>query len=345
MNTQVVGNPMPSIANEGKLSLEQVISTLSIQYDDQTVLELIRKFCLQSKKKEIMKFGMEFLYMNGFYEDLQTLVYKNQKMPEESNNQWAIAYQLMLDQRFNRVPPQKIIHHLSSLHTNEPELICLIEFTKNKAYNDMNDFTKSGNFLEKLQYLNGSIVDSQLRFFYNIRMYEAYFIYLWHRNELILARKFAFRVLNLTQSPKKKAAIHTCLALTYTFDTYQQGIHHLNEAKKIALENGLTEILNIIENHNFPFFSAYHKKVKGVTTSDKSEQAHVEIAKGNFKKAENILRKVSSDSPFYFYYLGLATSDKDLLHHSYNGFIEKRSDHFFCRLPLVALRNMGSDLH
>ncbi|ASK62098.1 hypothetical protein CFK37_07945 [Virgibacillus phasianinus] len=340
MTKDTVTNSILSITHDGKLSLEHVISMLSTQHDEQTVLELVRKLCLQSNKSEIMKKGMELLYMNGFYYDLQALIDKNNKSEHRSNKQWAAIYQLMMDRKLNKISPQEVLHHADMLQSEEPEVICLIEFAKISAHHALHDFGKIGNFLDKQQSLYDAVCDPFLLSYFDIRLYQFMFIYYWVRNELIMARKYAFRVLNLTQNPKTKISINVNLALTYAFDTYQQGMHHLNEAKKIAKEHGLMEDLNIIQNQDIPFLSAHHKRVKGISTYDKSEQAHIEIAKGNHRKAANILRQLPLDTPFQLYYLGLATNDKDLLYQSYNWFIEKRSDHFFARLPVQALQEM-----
>ncbi|WP_404455807.1 AimR family lysis-lysogeny pheromone receptor [Virgibacillus necropolis] len=342
MTTATITKSILSITNDGKLSLEHVISMLSTQHDEQTVLELVRKLCLQSNRNEIMKKGLEFLYMNGFYEDLQDLIHKNSESPMKSNNQWAAIYQLMLDRKLNLITPHEIIHHATILNSDEPEVLCLKEFVKIMAYYDMHEFGKLGNFLDLQMNLFDSINDSFLLSYFRIRMYEALFVYYWVKNELIMARKYAFRVINLTQNPNTKAAININLALTYTFDTYQQGMYHLKEGQKISNEHGLVYNIEIIENFNIPFLSAHHKKVEGISTYDISEKAHIEIAKGNHRKAESYLRDMSISSPFQMYYLGLATNDKNLLYQSYNYFIEKRSDHFFSKLPILALREMGA---
>ncbi|ASN04082.1 AimR family lysis-lysogeny pheromone receptor [Virgibacillus necropolis] len=335
-------NSILSISNDGKLSLEHVISMLSTQYDEKTVLELVRKLCLQSNKIEIMKKGMELLYMNGFYHDLQILIDKNNESEHKSNNQWSAVYQLMIDRKLNRLTPLEIIDRASSLQSDEPEVKFLIEFTKISAYYAMRDFGKMGNFIEKQQQLYSAVRDPFIVSYFDVRFYQLLFVYHWSRNELIMARKYAFRLLNLTQSPRIKVAVNINLGLSYTFDTFKQGIHHLKEAKKISIEHGFMDNINLIQNRNIPFLSAYHKKVIGISTSDKSEQAHIEIAKGNHRKAETMLRKLSMDSPFRLYYMGLATNDKNLLYQSYNYFIDKRSDHFFSRLAIHALQEMGA---
>ncbi|ASK63782.1 hypothetical protein CFK37_17260 [Virgibacillus phasianinus] len=345
MTTDSVSNSILTFANNSKISLEHVISMLSTQYDEQTVQDLVRELCLTSSNSGIMKKGLEYLYMNGHYEDLQLLIEKNSASRNLSNNQWATVYQLMMDRKLNRLTPLKILHHVTSLRSNEFELICLIEFVKINAHYDMHEFGTIGNFLDKQQYLFDSVHDPFLLSYFNIRLYEVMFTYYWVRNELIMSRKYAFRVLNLTQNPRTKAAMNINLALTYTFDTYQQGMHHLKAARKISKDYGLMDNISIIQNRNIPFLAAHHGRVKGITSNDPSEQAHIEIVKGNMKKAEGLLRKLSLESPFVMYYLGLATYDKDLLFQSYNCFIEKRSDYFFARLPMLALQKTGAYLN
>ncbi|ASN06053.1 AimR family lysis-lysogeny pheromone receptor [Virgibacillus necropolis] len=342
MTIESISNSVPDIAYDENMSLERVISKLSTLHNEQTVLQLVRNLCLQTRKNEIMKKGMEFLYMSGFYEDLELLIDKNKKSKIKSNNQWAELYKLMMDRKLRRLTPLEILHRVKSLRSDEPEIICLIELVKISNHYDMHEFGRLGNFLDKQQSIFASVSDPFLLSYFNIRLYEVLFSYYWIRNELIIARKYAFRVLNLTQNPRTKAAININLALTYTFDTYQQGIHHLYEAQKISIEHGLMDINYIIQNQNIPFLSAHHGRVEGITTNDPSEQAHLDIAKGNFKKAEDNLLKLPIDSPFQLYYLGLATHDKDLLHQSYNRFIVKRSDHFFSRLPILALQKLDA---
>lgn len=342
MTTESITKSILDTTHNGNISLAHVISMLSTQHDEQTVLELVRKFCLQSTNNDIMKKGMEFLYMNGFYEDLPILINKNRKSNRKSNIQWAEIYQLMIDRKLTRSTPIVILHHVISLQCDEPEIRCLIEFLKISSHYDMHNFGKLGDFLDKQAYLFAAVNDPLLLSFFNIRLYEVLFTYYWVRNETIIARKYAFRVLNLTQNPRTKAAININLALTYTFDTYQQGIYHLHEATKVSKEHKLMNILNVIQNRNIPFLSAHHGKVEGISTDDPSEQAHLEFAKGNHKKAESILRNLPLNTPFQLYYLGLATKDRNLLHQSHNSFIEKRSDHFFSRLPILALQEMGA---
>lgn len=335
-------NSIITMASDDQYALEQVLQVLKQEHDEHTADRLARNFCLQTTSNEISKKGMEFLYMNGHYDDLQKLINKNKQSDCRSNRNWAAVYQVTIDRKHRRYLPNETIRQLRDIRTDEPELHCLIEFIKINIYHGMNDFSQFGNSLEKQQYLFEKIEDRFLLSFFQIRLNQSLFIFYLIRNEVIMARKYAFRVLNDTTSPNTKINIHSHLGLSYLYDTYFQGMYHMSEALKIAKKHDLQSRVEAIVQKNIPFLSAHFKKVEGVTSTDKSEQAHIEIAKGNNAKAESILSEISIDSPFKLYYLGLAKQDKNILLKAYNSFIENRSDYFFSRMPLRSIRKMGA---
>lgn len=336
----LVTEPMIPIPISDELTLEQVELMLSQEHDRQTVIELTRNFCLQTSSKEISKTGMEFLYMHGCIDDLQVLINKNMESTNESNRKWARAYQIMIDRRRGRYSLNESLLQAESIETEEPELTCIIEFIKVSIYYGQNEFGKLGNFLAEQQYLFEKIEDNYLMSFFYQRLNQQLFIYYLSRNEVIMARKHAFRALNQVTNPQTIVDLHTNLGLSYIHDTYFQGMYHFSEALKLSKSLNMQDSITSLQQYNIPFISAHFKRVEGITTIDKSEQAHIEIAKGNYAKAEAILSKVQINSPFKMYYLGLARQDKNILLQSYNQFIEQRSDYFFSRLPLKALNKI-----
>lgn len=330
------------IVNKDELTLEQLKELLSQKHNSKTVMELMRNFCLQSTSMDIQKKGMEFLYINGFHDELQLLIRKNRASNNTSNREWAEIYQILADRRLKLYSPHKLLQTINRISTSEPELLCLIEFVKVTAYYDLNQFNRIGNFLDIHQYLIEAIEDRLLVSYFNMRLNQILLSYYLIRNEIILARKYAYRILNQTENERTKANTHIKLGLSYTFDTYSQGMYHLSEALKIARENNLLNIIDIINNRNIPFLSAHFNKLENITTNDISEQAHIEIAKGNNARAIELLNELPMDSPFQLYYMGKVKQDKDLLLKSYKLFIGKRSDYFFSRLPLNAIRNMNA---
>ncbi|MBM7601244.1 hypothetical protein JOC34_003665 [Virgibacillus halotolerans] len=329
--------------NKQALTLKQLMEILKQKHNHQQVIELMKTYCLELPSLSLMKTGMEFLYINGFYDDLQQLIEKNEQSDNPSNRQWAAIYQLIIDRRMNRYSPHQLLQTINRMNTTETELRCLIEFVKVTAYYDLNQFNQIGNFLHRQQFLMEAIEDSLLVSYFNIRLHHIMLTYYLIRNELIMARKHAFRVLNLTDNPRTKASIHIKLALSYTFDTYEQGMYHLEEALKISRQNQLDHITHIIKNHNIPFLSAHFNRIEDIITDDKSEQAHIEMVRGNNQKAIEILNELPMDSPFQLYYMGKVKLDRDLLLQSYNLFIQERSDYFFSRLPLLELKRIDNE--
>ncbi|SHG84976.1 AimR family lysis-lysogeny pheromone receptor [Ornithinibacillus halophilus] len=324
----------------GDLTLGQVLLILSQEHGTQVATELTRKFCLQSTSDEIQRVGLEFLYINGFYDDLYELIDKNMESLNPRNRVWAKVYKIMIYNKLVGNSFEELREELKAIKAPDPELKCLIEITIMDTYYNQREFGKVGNLIDKQFMLFDAINDEYLLSCFNQRFYQRLFIYYWKRNELIIARKYAFRALNQTTNPSTKANLHTNLGLTYSFDTYYQGMYHLKEALRIAQKHNLKRRIISIEKYNIPFLSAHFKKVRGIHSDDISEQAHIEIAKGNPDKAIQLLEGISLDSPFKMYYMGLAKQDENLLFQSYNDFIEKRRDYFFSRLPLNALKNL-----
>ncbi|OZU88422.1 hypothetical protein CIL03_12305 [Virgibacillus indicus] len=333
--------PTIFLSGTDNLTLEQLMELLSQKYDEETVIDLMRKYCMQSSSSDIQKKGMEFLYMYGFYDDLNQLIQKNNESKYPSNRKWAVVYQTIIDRRLHRIKPPQLIENLNNLITEEPELKCLIEFVKVTAHYDLKQYNRIGNFLEIQQHLFELIGDNLLKIYFTIRLNQILMSYHLTRNELIIARKYAYRVLNQTNNVRSQISTHISLGLSYTFDTFPQGIYHLNKALQLARSHNLPNSVRIIEQHNIPFLAAHFNNAEKILTTDKSEQAHIEISKGNNLKAIEILESIKLDSPFKLYYMGKAKQDKYLLLRSYNEFIEKRSDYFFSRLPLTELQKMS----
>lgn len=333
--------PQSLLSDKKNLTLYQVMNLLAQKHDNQTVINLTRKWCMASTSEDIQRVSMEFLYMNGFYTDLQIMINKNRDNSNLIIKEWAKYYQLMLDRRLKVFSAAETLQKVKNMRTDIAELKCLNEFIKISAYFSLNDFAQIGNFLHDQQALFALIDDRLLVTYFTIRTYQSLFIYHWTKNEMIIARKYGYQILNQIIDMKVKTSLHINLGLSYTFETYPQAMYHLKEALKIAKEQNFRYYTYIIKNNNIPFISAHFKQTKGITSQDKSEQAHLEIARGNHAKANLLLKKLSRSDPFNLYYLGLANKNENFLFQSYHKFIQERADYFYARLPLNALRNLN----
>ncbi|UFT98909.1 AimR family lysis-lysogeny pheromone receptor [Radiobacillus kanasensis] len=310
-------------------------------YSPNEAIPIAKDYCLQASSDIDMRVGLEFLYMNGFDQDLHQLIEKNKQSSNLLNQQWGHMYELHLARKNRSLSGQQLLKGLHHISITSPEMNILKNFLFIYIHYGSYQFDALSRFLDKQYELLPQVEDPLLHRLFQTRLHEVLFIYYWKRNELVLARKHAFQVLNETFSVDRQANIHTNLALSYVLEDYGQCIMHIEESLRLAESFGNTSIIEVNLHQNLPFISAYHRKTDGICSNNRAEQAHLEIAKGNKKKAIDILEKLPYQSPFKTYYVGLAKQDKDLLKRSYHEFIEKRSDYFFSRLPLQALKVLG----
>jgi hypothetical protein len=315
---------------------------LTIEHDSKTALQLTKDYCLRSSSLDIQKKGMEFLYMNGYCPELTKMIEKNKKSDNPSNQTWGEVYQAVFDRKAGTVPPQVIIQKLDKIETDEPELISIIEISKVICYVEMHMFSALADFLDHYQQWFSQVKDPAFLSYLNIRLELLLMYYYLSKNLVILSRRSANRLLHEDHiSPYIKVSAHTHLGFSYMFDSYAQTMTHMQKAMQIAYDNNYDRVIDVFKNRNIPFIAAHFNQADNITSNDKSEQAHLEIAKGNHERAIEILNELPLDTPFQLYYMGKAKQDKKLLCHASNQFIEQRSDYFFSRLPLSELAKMA----
>ncbi len=321
------------------LRLHEFVNLLESNYDEKVVLELTKYFCLTTTNLEDMRYGMVFLHHCGFYSELDILVNKNKASKAETNQKWAVVFELILDRFFRRAPNYTILTELLQLKVEEPELKAMVYIKIISLYFDIFLYGKLGELLEDLRLIIMHVNNPLLVSLYNSFIDQLLFVFYWKRNEVVLARKYGFKLLNQMDARRTTSHIHINLSLTYIFDDFESSLHHLIEAREIARHYQQHQLLHMIENQNYPFICAHFNRLDQVETDDISEQAHLHLARNNFKQAQQLLSQLTEVTPFTKYYLGRAYQDRKYLLSSYNDFIEKRSDYFFARLPLMVLNN------
>lgn len=306
--------------------------------DDATVEQLMKSYCLSSSSAVIQRTGLEFLYVNEYFLELQELIDINEVRPEIENQQWAIVYQVLINLEYKNEEPEISLVRINKIQTDSLELLMIIEFAKVALYYAINENWQIGNFLEKYNELFQHIHDPMMRSLLKLRLNEGLFRYHWKRNEVIIARKHAYKVLNVASKPLRRIRIHRNLGISYLFETYEQGMFHLNKAVEIAKEHNKTTQLKELYNHYIPFFTVHFNKSEGLQPEDKSGKVLVHLSKGETEKAIHLLKQCSLDNPFNLYFMGLATGEERYLNQSYEIFMIERGNVFFARLLIEAMR-------
>ena len=114
--------PTIFLSNKEELTLEELMEVLTQEHDDETVNQMVKKYCMESESLDIMKKSMEFLYLHGYYKELKELINKNKTSENASNRLWAKVYQINVDRRFGSFTPHESIEQIKKIHTEEPEL-------------------------------------------------------------------------------------------------------------------------------------------------------------------------------------------------------------------------------
>ncbi|GAA0289556.1 hypothetical protein GGQ92_002439 [Gracilibacillus halotolerans] len=325
--------------HDTQLKFHQFLTMIQIENDEVSNLPLALQFLRQTTSETDLRLALEFCYINYCYDDLAYFIEKNEKSLYPLNRKYAMFYQLMLDIQ-KGASPQKIRSCVRSIQCDNPELTCLKYLVFIEVDLSIHHYHRIGTYIDKIQQLLNQLDHPLLVSFLQVRIQILNFYYYWKQNELILARKYAYHYLQMPYHIKQKAQIHLQLAYTYIYEDVDSSLYHLQEAEKIATSLEDKMLLDILMNKAYPFICAHFGIIHGVSTEDKLEKAHLEIVKGNMQKAVSLLQKLPEPTPFSQYYLGLATQQQDYHFQSYRNFIHTRKDHFFAKLPMMALETM-----
>jgi len=310
------------------------------EYSYDNVTKIMTNYFLETKNTKHMKCGMEFLFVNDDYQNLQHLIIKNKHTKKSRNQEWAKMYQMMLDAGEKMHLRVDMINRIQEFETRDPVVEVLLELVFAAVHLHSRNFKFLGSSIDKILLLKENVSSPLLLHCFEARIEQLKFYYYWRQNEVILARKVANDLLEKLLHSRTKIRLNAHLGLTYIYDVYERGFYHIKKALKLAEKVNEQKYLWNLKNHTIPFYSALFGHTKGIRTEAICEQAHLEIVKGNHERALQLLSKLTDKTPFQYYYLGLATKSRSYLEKSYKVFRDEKCDLFFCRLPLKALRTM-----
>lgn len=322
------------------MNAEQYLIWLESYVDIEEHPKKLKDFFLITNDSYSQCVGLEYLLMYGYYAELDKLIEKNKHHANKQNQEWAYLYELIIAKQKRALKHGELLAQAQDFKTDDLSLQCIQQFFIISLYFDMFEYEMLANKLDTLSENMKKINHRVLIPLLKQRLKLVLFNHYWKRNEMILARKHGFEALDGTNNSYHLANLHINLSLSYTLDDFESAHYHLNEALTIAKDKNITRLIELIRNQNIPFIYAHFNQPNDIITPIKSEQAHLAIARGELLTAQQLLSEVTEDTPFTKYYLGRAYQDRRLLLQSYNEFLEYRSDHFFARLPLTALKKL-----
>ncbi|MGI8315777.1 AimR family lysis-lysogeny pheromone receptor [Halobacillus mangrovi] len=298
-------------------------------YPHEVATDKVRDYCMSewTLKLEGEIARMEFLYTNDYLEDIKTLIYSGQLHPDVS-----FLYNFLIKRAEYEVTKQDV-ERLESMAFDHPTLRCLSLFTLIYYNYDVRKYGVLDKYIEACDRGLQSINEPLTYYYFKLRYNELLFNHYWKTDNTLLARRYAYKIVNTELSPKKSVMIHHNLALTYVYEDYEASMEQALFALHLAEENNIKSQVKSLSQRTIPFIASFHERAGHMRTPDKVETAHLAIARKEFLKAREILESLESLTPFQECYLGLATKDRDLIKHSKQRFIHEYGDLFFARLP------------
>ncbi|MFC7321762.1 AimR family lysis-lysogeny pheromone receptor [Halobacillus campisalis] len=291
---------------------------------------LVKDYCLNTSPKtfEDQLAYLEFLYMNDFYQEAESLL-----NTEPFTDEATALYQILLDRKKSPLTYQQL-RKLESLEFQHPSTQCLHFFTIVYGYYDLKRYTGLDKYMEDCFESLNKVNEPLFHYFMKLRFEELAFQHYWKTNNILLAKKHAYKYLNKVISPHQLCKMNHILALCHVFDSFEYSFEYAQTALEIAKDYELESSINSIENHTIPFICAFHQRTEHITTADPIETAHLAIADRDFKKAQHILLPLKNPTPFQQTYLGVATNSKEMLISAHERFKHENGDLFFANLPI-----------
>ncbi|WP_431803981.1 AimR family lysis-lysogeny pheromone receptor [Halobacillus andaensis] len=209
-------------------------------------------------------------------------------------------------------------------------------------YYDLKRYTVLDKYTEACYITLHKVREPLFYYYMSLRFDELSFQHYWKTNNLILARKYAFKYISKVLAPRKLCSMHHNLSQSYVFESFPFSMHHAKQALQIALQHDFPSEINSIKHNTIPFIAAYHRRTLNVSTPDVVETAHIALAENKKDRAVEILSSLQSLTPFQESYLGLATGNSPMLDHAHERFRSEYGDLFFAMLPKFYLNRLKS---
>ncbi|GGF30314.1 hypothetical protein GCM10010954_31820 [Halobacillus andaensis] len=306
-------------------------------HSNERAAELTKDYCIETSFQTIddQLACFEFLYMNDYINDLETILHTKDNHAEPS-----FLYEKLIKRREKAFSLHEL-KEFESLIFRHPSLKCLHLFIMIYMYYDLKMYTALDKYIDLCCVHLLAVREPLFYYYMNLRFDELSFHHYWKTNNLILARKYAYKYISKVIAPRKLSSMHHNLSLTYVFEDYDSSMYHADQALKIAETHDFSSMTKILKNNTIPFIAAFHQRTENMTTSDLVETAHIALAENEWDKARAILTSLPTLTPFQESYLGLATQNSKILRHAHQRFLQENGDLFFAMLPQLYLKRLN----
>lgn len=326
-----------------------IIKLFSILYvnDIHKQREMLHTFCSVTTSKKNLRIAMEYANVKGDLVLLKLVVDQEKSSSLAMNREWAYVYELVWQRSSGLIAKQELLDTLEDrkgkkvIKTNEMKILYGIltcyTMCDLETYNSLSEYAEV--LLPKVE----EISDNFIKAAYFGRIKECLSFAYLVQDKLEDLRSTCHEILKL-DNPMNcfnllRASAFVYLAESYTFECYDTSSKYIHKSlEQLGSCNFERELQRrkLILN-TFLFIKLVNKQeLKNIEIYHPAEKAFLEIIKGNYKNAVEILNDLEKKngilSPMQYCYLGIAKNDISLIKKSIELF-ECAGNRFYSKLP------------
>ena len=342
------GSLSKNLSGKSQFNFWNMIKLLNILYDDALKRkEMLHRFCSVTTSKQNMRIAMEYANAIGDLELLKLIVDIEKTSSLAMNREWAYVYELVWMRSKGVVSGKGLLEKLEDRKGSKviktQEMKVLYGTLTFYTMYDLEKFNSLFEYAEVLKPKVEEIPDDFIRTAYSGRIKEGLsYAYLMQDN-VEKSRELCHEIMNLKDDKNcfslLRASALVYLAESYTFESYERASWYINKSLEMLdacyFERVIKRRENILNTHAF-IKLVHNLELNGMQIFHPAEEAFLEIRKGNYKLAENILNGIKKERGYLmaieYCYLGLATNNVRLIEKSISMF-ECEGNRFYCKFP------------
>lgn len=311
--------------------------------------EQIDQFCIENDRKDNLPLVLEYANLKGELVLMKRLIEKGEMSNVELIQELAQVYKLLYIRNAELVSKeeyhQKVRELMGTLRSTSIEVEILLEFALIYAYLDLGDFKLVHEYTQRLNNLIPTVKNEYCRYAYEIRKNEMLASCLHKDNKVEYSREICLKIANDKRNdfPLTKAIAYGIIGETYILTDFEKSDYYLRQSL-LYVENPYNKKMEYryqkIKNTLDFLYIHWKKNLDNINPLNPEEQAYLYIQRGEIDRAieklMEIREKSTNTSPFWMYYWGLATGDKEMLKQSALEFVRTQNA-YYAKLPLDEL--------
>lgn len=340
-------NDMMSGKREFDFSIYTGILGLLYPDNHQLIKTEVYKLCDTTKRKNDLPLELEYANLTGELELMKTLIERGKTSSNKVNRDFCDVYELLYLRNAEKKSKEEYLKDVRNKIKNtdtkkiNTEIKVLLEFALIYAFFDLGEYEIVHEYTKELEQLINKVKNPYFQFTFCLRKNEMIASCLQKDNQLTECRELCEKIIyhDKNHFTLTKAIAYGLIGESYILLDFEKSKRFLERSLQ-CVENPCNEKMKYryLKVKNTLDFLHIHWKVNldKINPVEPLERAYLYIQKGEKEKAiillKDIRKKSPNVSPFWMYYWGLATGDREMLKKSFFEFLRKKNP-YYAKLP------------